>query len=168
MDEITQQQINNLIGEVLGWLYLLLQNFNPKPIYFAYTKTQTINSSFQGIFADLDRVPNIDKSIKEFTIDPVGFNSWRKGVERILQIYSDDAEKGTTKYFAILHTIRVKIPGYADKVLDSYNVPLNWDAISRCLTLHFADKCDISTLEYQMTTLVQGSHQSVENFYQVM
>lgn len=36
------------------------------------------------------------------------------------------------------------------------------------MTLHFADKRDLGTLEYRMITIVQGSHQSVEEFYQVV
>ena len=55
--------------------------------------------------------------------------------------------------------------GNADIALESYNTPLEWKAISKCLTLHYADKRDIGTLEYQMTSLVQGSY-TIQEFYQ--
>lgn len=78
-----------------------------------------------------------------------------KSVDRILKLY--DSSKGTPKYFAILTTIRNKIIGNADAALKSHNTPLNWNCITKCLTLHYADKRDLTTLEYQMTTLVQGN-----------
>lgn len=58
-----------------------------------------------------------------------------------------------------------KIVGSADAVLESYNTPLNWDCISKCLTLPYADKKDLTTLEYQMTTLFQRNRW-VQEFYQ--
>ncbi|GBP10271.1 Retrovirus-related Gag polyprotein from transposon HMS-Beagle [Eumeta japonica] len=54
--------------------------------------------------------------------------------------------------------------GSADAALESYNTPLNWIAISRCLTMHYADKRDLSTLEYQMTCLIQGK-KTIQEFY---
>lgn len=76
-----------------------------------------------------------------------------------------EPQKGTAKYFAILHTIRHKVVGEADTALESYRTPLNWKAIRKCLVLHFSDKRDISTLEYQMTVLCQGG-QTLTEFYQ--
>lgn len=86
-----------------------------------------------------------------------------KSIDRILSIY--ETQKGTPKYYGILSVIRNKIIGNADVVLESYNTPLDWSAISKCLTMHYADKRDLSTLEYQMTTLVQGNR-TVSEFYQ--
>jgi len=50
----------------------------------------------------------------------------------------------------------------------SYKIPLNWGAFSKCLTLYYADKRDLGTLEYQMTTICQGAHQSVEEIRQAV
>ncbi|GBP07838.1 Retrovirus-related Gag polyprotein from transposon HMS-Beagle [Eumeta japonica] len=112
---------------------------------------------------DMDKIPDVVKCLKEFSGQPGEFNSWKKSVERILSIY--DPIRGTPKYYGILSVIRNKITGNADVALESYNTPLNWQAISQCLITHYGDKRDLSTLEYQMTTLVQGSS-NIQEFYQ--
>ena len=69
------------------------------------------------------------------------------------------------RYSEVLwHYYRNKIVGQADNLLESYNTPLNWECISRCLVTHFAEKRDVSSLEYQLTSLVQG-RQSIQEFY---
>lgn len=115
--------------------------------------------------ADLDKIPDVVKSLREFSGQAHEFNSWKKSVDRIIQIY--DHVRGTPKYYGILSVIRNKIVGHADVVLESYNTPLNWEKISKCLTLHYADKRDLGTLEYQMTTLVQGNS-TISEFYQIV
>lgn len=124
---------------------------------------QVIDAQHQNNLNDLDRIPDIVRSLKDFTGEPGQFSSWRKSVDRILQIY--DPIRGTPKYYGIISVIRNKIVGPADAVLESYNTPLNWPCITRCLTLHYADKRDLGTLEYQMTSLVQGNL-SIQEFYQ--
>lgn len=111
----------------------------------------------------LDKIPDVVKSLRTFSGEPSEFGSWKKSVERIITLY--EHLKGTPKYYGILTSIRNKIIGTADIALESYNTPLNWKEISKCLTLHYADKRDIGTLEYQMTTLVQHN-QSIPEFYQ--
>jgi len=83
------------------------------------------------------------KSIRGFSGDRSELSSWKKGVDRILETYA--GQEGTAKYFGILHSIRNKITGNADTALESYNIPLNWSAISKCLTLQYADIRDLST-----------------------
>lgn len=124
---------------------------------------ETIDERYRGNLTDLDKVPDVVRSLREFSGQASEFSSWKKSVERILKLY--ESTKGTPKYFAILNTIRNKIIGNADAALESYNTPLNWNSISRCLTLHYADKRDLTTLEYQMTTLVQGNN-NIQDFYQ--
>ena len=123
---------------------------------------QTIDERYRDNLADMDKVPDVVRSLREFNGNPAEFSSWKKSVERILKIYEPSV--GTPKYFGILNVIRNKIVGSADAALESYNTPLNWKAISRCLTMHYADKRDLSTLEYQMTCLIQG-RKSVQEFY---
>lgn len=115
--------------------------------------------------AEMDRVPDIVKSLKEFSGQPGEFSSWKKAVDRILKIY--EHLRGTPKYYGMLSVIRNKVVGQADIALESYNTPLNWEKIAKCLTLHYADKRDIGTLEYQMTTLVQGNY-TIHDFYQTV
>lgn len=124
---------------------------------------QKIEDRYLTNLTDLDKIPDIVKCIREFSGQPGEFSSWRKSVDRILQIY--ESLKGTPKYYGILNVIRNKIVGQADVALESYNTPLNWEKISRCLTLHYADKRDLGTLEYQMMTLIQGN-QTIPEFYQ--
>lgn len=124
---------------------------------------QTIDPQYSTNLADMDKIPDVVKSLREFSGNPGEYGSWKKSVERILKIY--DSIKGTPKYYGILSVIRNKITGNADTALESYNTPLNWEKISRCLTLHYADKRDLGTLEYQMTTLIQRNS-SIPEFYQ--
>lgn len=135
---------------------------NPSSDQFAGID-QVINPDQQGNISDLDKIPDVVRNLREFSGQPGEFSSWRKSVERILKIY--DSTRGSPKYFGIINVIRNKIVGHADHVLESYNTPLNWENISRCLTLHYADKRDLGTLEYQLTSLVQGNS-SIQDFYQ--
>lgn len=114
---------------------------------------------------DLEKVPDVVKSLRDFAGNHTEFSSWKKSVERILKMY--EPIKGTAKYFGILNVIRNKIVGSACTALESYNTPLNWDAISKCLTMHYADKRDLGTLEYQMSTLVQGQ-KTLNEYYQAI
>jgi len=113
--------------------------------------------------SDLDKIPDVVKTIREFAGDPATFTSWKKSVDRVLTIY--DSLKGTPKYYGILSTIRNKIVGQADIALESYNTPLDWNFISKVLVVHYADKRDLGTLDYQMDCLVQGN-QTISAFYQ--
>lgn len=124
---------------------------------------QFIDERYRNDLADLDKVPDVVRSLREFNGNAAEFSSWKKSVDRILRLY--ESKIGTPKYFAILNTIRNKITGNADAALESYNTPLNWESISKCLTLHYADKRDLTTLEYQMTTLVQGNKR-IQDYYQ--
>lgn len=124
---------------------------------------QTINREHSASIGDLDKIPDIVRSLREFSGNNAEFVSWKKSVERILKIY--EPIRGTAKYYGIISVIRNKIVGQADNVLESYNIPLNWDCISRCLVTHYADKRDVSSLEFQLTSLVQG-RQTIQEFYQ--
>lgn len=124
---------------------------------------QVINREHRADLGDLDKIPDIVRSLREFSGNNIEFTSWKKSVERILQLY--EPLQGTAKYYGIISVIRNKIIGQADKILESYNTPLNWNCIIRCLTTHYADKRDVTSLEYQMASLVQGKL-TIEAFYQ--
>lgn len=140
----------------------LLQANSQVNTSFSGFSDQTIDPSPNNNISDLDKIPDVVRCLRDFSGNPGEFNSWKKSVDRILQIY--EPLRGTPKYYGILSVIRNKIIGSADVALESYNTPLNWRAISKCLTLHYADKRDIRTLEYQMISLVQGN-QTVQEFY---
>lgn len=150
------QVINSQLPEMLQ------ASLNPNAIQ-GNAVDQAIDVEHLGNLGDLDKIPDVVKCLREFSGKAGEFNSWRKSVERILKIYEN--LRGTPKYYGILNIIRNKIVGNADIALESYNTPLDWAAISKCLTLHYADKRDVSTLEYQMTGLIQGNS-TVQEFYQ--
>lgn len=114
---------------------------------------------------ELDKVPDLVKTLREFSGKSGEFNSWRKSVDRVLDLYS--TIRGTGRYYAILHTIRTKITGDADTALESYRTPLDWPRIKKCLMMHYSDKRDIGTLEYQLTVLCQGN-KTITEFYQAV
>lgn len=124
---------------------------------------ETIRPEFIDRLEELDKIPDIVKSLREFSGKPGEFSSWRKSVDRVLKIY--ESARGTPRYVGILSAIRDKIVGNANAALESYSTPLNWKAISKCLTMHYADKRDVTTLEYQLASLVQGSR-SIQEYYQ--
>lgn len=114
---------------------------------------------------ELEKVPDVVRSIREFSGKPGEFNSWRKSVDRVLSLF--ETLRGTGRYYAILHVIRTKIIGDADTALESYRTPLDWIKIRKCLMIHYSDRRDIGTLEYQMTALCQGN-KTINDFYQTV
>lgn len=113
--------------------------------------------------SEIEKIPDIVKSIRDFSGTPGEFNPWRKSVDRVLDLY--EAQKNTGRYYAILHTIRNKIVGEADTALEAYRTPMHWTKIKKYLMMHYSDKRDIGTLEYQLTCLCQGN-KSINDFYQ--
>uniref|UniRef100_A0A0K8USZ4 Retrovirus-related Gag polyprotein from transposon HMS-Beagle n=1 Tax=Bactrocera latifrons TaxID=174628 RepID=A0A0K8USZ4_BACLA len=167
---INEDDLVNLIGRVALDVVnrqgpsIVRATLNPNA-GLADTCDQTINIEHANNLSDLDKIPDVVKCLREFSGNPAEFNSWKKSVNRVLNIY--EASKGTPKFYGILNVIRNKIVGNADPALESYNTPLDWGAICKCLSLHYADKRDVSTLEYQITSLVQGNR-SIEEFYQAI
>lgn len=156
--------LKNLISELIREESRTIANaiLNPEP-QISNDMDQPIDRGLD--LEGMDKIPDIVKSLRDFSGQPGQFGSWKKSVDRILKAY--DHLKGTPKYYGILNVIRNKITGDADIALESYNTPLNWEKISKCLTLHYADKRDIGTLEYQMTTLVQ-KNDTIYEFYQAV
>lgn len=152
MSNQISELVNRLVDARLG------QRANP-----TIEVDQTITLTNGNNIGELDKIPDVVRSLREFSGEPREFSSWKKSVERIIQIYEPIC--GTPKYFGILSVIRNKITGQADAALESYNTPLNWKAICKCLTLHYADKRDLGTLEYQMNSLLQG-RLTTQEFYQ--
>ena len=71
-------------------------------------------------------------------------------------------------YRAIIQAIRRKCRGKADAALTSYNIfEENGLTIKNYLSLHYADKRDIRTLEYQLTQLTQKA-MSIDEFYAIV
>ena len=160
MNAALQQQITSIVVEQVRATIQALNILNDD---LPNGSDIVIEERHRNNIGELDKIPDIVRCLREFSGNPAEFNSWRKSVERVLEIY--DNFIGTAKYFGILSVIRNKIIGNADAVLESYNTPLNWKSIVKCLTLHYGDKRDLGTLEYQMTSLIQGKN-SIQGFYQ--
>jgi len=115
---------------------------------FKTVTDQTIAQEYAGRINELDRLPDVVRTLKDFSNNRTEFTSWRKSVDRVFEIYS--AQQGSPKHYGILLVVRSKIVGEADDVLEAFNTPLNRKAISQCLTDHFAARRDLKTLEYQL------------------
>lgn len=112
---------------------------------------------------EISKLPDSVKELQTFDGNPVQYISWIHNVENILGDYAVVKDKPI--YRAILQSIRQKIRGGADTALISYNIfDEDWSAIKRCLSLHYADKRDIRTLEHQLNTLTQ-KNSSLDEFY---
>lgn len=159
-----QNLVRNLVTQILNTDgRTIIQNIIGTDTNSIPVTDQIIDERHRNNLTEIDKIPDVVRSLREFSGKPTEFNSWKKSVERILHIY--EHTRGTPRYFGILNVIRNKIVGSADIALESYNTPLDWRAISMCLTTHYADKRDLGTLEYQMTGLIQGNN-SVQDFYQ--
>lgn len=64
-----------------------------------------------------------------------------------------EGRENTNAFYLMTLAIRNKITGEADTATESYNPPLNWKAIAKCLTDQFADKRNLKTLEYQLFSM---------------
>lgn len=112
---------------------------------------------------EISKLPDPVKEIQVFDGNPVQYVSWMHCVETVLKDY--EIVRTKPLYRAILQHIRQKIRGKADSALVSYNIfDNNWAEIKRVLSLHYADKRDIRTLEHQLNQLKQGSLR-VDDFY---
>lgn len=111
----------------------------------------------------ISRLPDTVKELQVFEGNPVQYISWVHAVENILKDFEIIREKPL--YRAILQHIRQKIRGSANAALISYNIfDDDWDSIKRILSLHYADKRDIRTLEHQMNQLSQKGSK-LDEFY---
>lgn len=112
---------------------------------------------------EVGRLPDPVRDLEIFEGDPVQYIYWVHSVEGILDDYKIVRSKPI--YKAILKTIRAKIRGKANAALISHNIfDSDWPIIKNCLSLHYADKRDIRTLEHQLGQLTQGGS-SLDEFY---
>ena len=96
----------------------------------------------------------LQKAIKRNSVH--GKKTWKECYENI---------RNSPIYFNIINKIRSQFIGEADMTLEAYNTQLDWNAISTCLTTHYADERDIGTLEYQMASMTQEYQHFYYNVY---
>lgn len=124
---------------------------------------QTRAPSTEEELTAITRLPDTVKELQVFEGDPTEYVSWIQNVQDILADYQ--IVEGKPLYRAILKSIRNKVRGGANAALVSYNVSsYDWPGIKRCLSLHYADKRDIRTLDHQLGQLAQRGR-TVDAFY---
>lgn len=112
---------------------------------------------------EIKKLPDCVRDLQIFEGNPVQYISWIHSVESILRDYQVVRNKPIFR--AILQHIRQKIRGPADTALISYNIfDEEWEKIKTCLSLHYADKRDLRTLEYELSALAQRNS-SLDQFY---
>ena len=112
---------------------------------------------------EISRLPDCVKELQVFDGNPTQYVSWVHNVESILKDF--EIVRNKPIYRAILMHIRQKVRGSADAALVSYNLFDNdWTSIKKCLSLHYADKRDIRTLEHQLSQLTQKGSK-MDEFY---
>lgn len=112
---------------------------------------------------EISKLPDCVKELQPFDGNPTQYISWIHSVENILKDYNIMRDRPI--YRAILQSIRQKIRGKADSALISYNIfDDEWTAIKKCLSLHYADKRDLRTLEHQLSSLSQRN-MTLDEFY---
>ncbi|KAH8321762.1 hypothetical protein KR067_000462, partial [Drosophila pandora] len=91
-------------------------------------------------------LPDYVKELQTFEGEPGKFVSWINRAQAIVNDY--EIIIGKPLYRTIILYFRQKIRGDADLALSSYNVEDDdWSEIKRVLSLHYADKRDVRTLE---------------------
>lgn len=142
-----------------------IENRNPNDITIQSpsSKEPLRGPNTESELRDIAKLPDPVKEIQVFEGNPVQYVSWVHSIETVLKDY--EIVRGKPLYRAILQHIRQKIRGKADAALVSYNIfDGEWDEIKRVLSLHYADKRDIRTLEHQLSSLKQGNSR-VDDFY---
>lgn len=111
----------------------------------------------------ISRIPDSVKELRTFDGNPLQYVSWVHAVEMVLKDF--EIVRNKPIYRTIMQSIRQKIVDKADAALVSYNIfDADWKEIKRILSLHYADKRDVQTLEHQLNQLSQGSSR-VDEFY---
>lgn len=112
---------------------------------------------------EISKLPDCVKELQVFEGEFDNYASWIGRAKAILKDYQ--IIKDRPIYRSIVLHIRQKIRGNAETALISYNVlDDDWHKIKRILTLHYADKRDLRTLEHQMGQISQGM-KTVDAFY---
>lgn len=151
---------NNALGQVLSRLERLE---NRQDVAYVSEEGSLQRPRTETDLKDISRLPDSVKELRTFEGNPTQYVSWVHSVETILKDFEIVKEKPI--YRAIIQSVRQKIVGAADTALVSYNVfDSDWAEIKRILSLHYADKRDIQTLEHQLNQLSQGNS-TVDEFY---
>lgn len=121
----------------------------------------------EQMFATADRVmrgmqtPQAIRDLPCFDGDAVKLHSFIKSVENLIPFI--ETLEGTPFYAIWTQAIRTKITGEADKILEIYGTPANWNDIKNNLIAYYNDKRDPVTLTRELFQLQQTG--SIEDLY---
>lgn len=154
---------NNALGQVISRLEFL-ENSQAAAVGAVVSEEGPLQRPrTEDDLKDISRLPDSVKELRSFDGNPTQYISWIHSVETILKDFEIVRQKPI--YRAIVQSIRQKVVGAADTALISYNVfDDDWNEIKKILSLHYADKRDIQTLEHQLNQLSQGSSK-MDEFY---
>lgn len=119
------------------------------------------------MFNNADRIlksmqtPQTIKDLPSFNGNPIKLHAFIRSVENLIPFIS--TMENTPFYDIWIQSIRTKITGEADQILEIYGTPLNWDEIKANLIAYYSDKRDPVTLTREMFQLQQTG--TIEDFY---
>lgn len=121
----------------------------------------------EQMFARADRImkgmqtPQAIRDLPCFDGDAVKLHSFIKSVENLMPFI--EALDGTPFHAVWTQSIRAKITGEADRILEIYGTPADWNEIKNNLIAYYNDKRDPVTLTRELFQLQQNG--TIENFY---
>lgn len=108
------------------------------------------------------RVPDAIKDLPKFSGNPKLLFEFLNNVDEIRSLIS--CTEGTPYGNLLLRSIRNKIEGSANEILNMYGTPLDWATIKQNLIHHYADKRNETSLIRDLHGIKQGN-KPVEKFY---
>lgn len=153
LDRITDKVKNLNIRELEQINEITEINLSEKP---------SVNLKMNNDLFNHLRIPDAVKDLPRFDGNKRTLFDFVENVEEILKVCGD-LEEATYKKL-LLRSIRNKIVGDANDILNMYGTPLDWDNIKLNLTTHYSDKRNETSLIKDLHGLNQGND-SVEQFY---
>lgn len=107
------------------------------------------------------QTPQAIRELPQFDGNPVSLHKFIRAVENLLPFL--ETMKNTPFEEVWLQSIRAKITGHADQVLEIYGTTLKWDDIKSNLIAYYNDKRDSVTLTRELFQLQQSG--TIEDFF---
>lgn len=133
----------------------------------AETEEQRRAAETARMFENADKIlksmqtPQTIKDLPIFNGNPIKLHAFIRAVENLIPFLQ--TMENTPFYDMWIQSIRSKIVGEADQILEIYGTPLTWDDIKNNLITYYSDKRDPVTLTREMFQLQQVG--TIEDFY---
>lgn len=108
------------------------------------------------------QTPSSLRDLTTFDGNPLKLNQFIKAVDRIMPLM--EKVKNSPTFDVWMQSIRAKIVGEADTVLEMYGTDIEWDEIKNNLITHYSDKRDEVSLTMDLFHTKQTG--SVQEFYE--